>query len=800
MLVPIKWLNDFVDVSGISPEELADKLVSCGFEVEEIVDLTKDVTGVVTAKINSVEKHPNADRLIVCKVTADGEYTVVTNNITLKPGDIVPFAKDGAKLHSGSEIHRGEVRGVFSDGMFCGGKELNLTESDVKGAGEDKVLVLPEGTPVGVEFHKALELDDIVLDIGITANRIDANGILGIAREVAAVTGHELKMPSDYIDLPVGNEINEKLQIVNEAPDLCFRYFAAMVKDVKITESPTYIKRRLKAAGLRPINNIVDITNYILLEIGQPMHAFDLSTIKGGKIVVRRAHENEKIVALDGKEYTLSPENLAICNAEEPMAIAGVMGGAGYSIFDNTTDVVFESAGFKRDSIRRTSRSLGLSSDSSQRYSKGIDRYSQMMGLKKAVGMVVKNGWGKAVGGTIDCYPDPVPEKKISFTATDIDKILGISVPEDKILSILNSLSIPTTRKNGVFISVIPGFREDIVGVNDIAEEVIRMYGYDAFPSESKMYGALITGTVTKEQANAKKIAAFMVGSGAFETLTYSFITPKSFDMLGLEQDSPLRNAVKLLDPLGEDYSVMRTSMAHSMLKALATNSIRRNKSARLFEIAKVFVPESLPLTDKLPLEKNVLAFAAYGPNEDFYSVKAVLEALFDYLRIEVEFAVGTYPYMHPTRTADIFANGKKIGYIGEISDKTAAAYGMDKRAYLAELDADYLESNASDYSGFKVISKYPSIERDLALVTDENIEAKKILAAIREAADTELLTDVQIFDVFQGANLKQEGKKSVAVRLTFRSNERTLVDDEVVKLIDNILVKLQTSLGIKLR
>ena len=800
MLVPIKWLNDFVDVSGISPEEIADKLVSCGFEVEEIIDLSKDVTGVVTARIDSVSKHPNADKLIVCEITADGKYTVVTNNSRLKPGDIVPFAKDGAKLHSGTVIKKGEVRGVLSDGMFTGGKELNLTEGDVKGTGEDKVLVLPQDTPVGVDVNKALELDDIVLDIGITANRIDANGILGIAREVAAVTGRELKMPSDYIDLPEGNDIGKKLSIVNEAPDLCFRYFAAMVTDVKITESPTYIKRRLKAAGLRPINNIVDITNYILLEVGQPMHAFDLSTIKGGKIVVRRAKENEKIVALDGKEYTLSPENLAICNAEEPMAIAGVMGGAGYSIFDNTTEVVFESAGFKRDSVRRTSRSLGLSSDSSQRFSKGIDRYSQLMGLKKAVGMVVENGWGKAVAGTIDSYPEPLPEKTVEFTASDIEKILGICVPEDKILSILNSLSIPTELSDGKFASKIPGFREDIVGVNDIAEEVIRMYGYDSFPSDSKMYGALITGTVTKQQANAKKIASFMVGAGAYETLTYSFITPKSFDMLGLPADSLQRKAVTLLNPLGEDYSVMRTSMAHSMLKALATNVIRRNKSARLFEISKVFIPETLPLTNKLPVEKNILVFGAYGAAEDFYSVKAVLEALFDYLRISVDFSAGTLSHMHPTRTALISADGRNIGYVGEVSDKTAAAYGIDKRVYLAEVDADYLETFAKDYSGFKVISKYPSVERDLALVTDENVEAKKILSAIREAADTELLTDVSIFDVFQGANLKEEGKKSVAVRLTFRSNERTLVDDEVVKLIDGILVKLQSSLGIKLR
>lgn len=798
MLVPIKWLKDFVDID-VSPEELADKLVSCGFEVEDIINTADDVKGVYTAKILSVEKHPAADRLIVCRVLADKEYTVVTNNTWLKCGDIVPFAADGAVLHGGKLITAGEVRGVKSDGMFTGGKDLNVTEGDIRGAGEDKVLVLPEDTPVGVDFVKAMELDDVVLDIGITANRTDANGILGIAREVAAVTGKKLKMPDDYMSVPCGNDIASDLEIINEAPDLCPRYLAAMIKDVVIEESPTYIKRRLKAAGLRPINNIVDITNYVLLEVGQPMHAFDLSTIKGGKIIVRRAGENEKIVALDGKTYTLNPDNLAICNAEEPMAIAGVMGGAGYSVFDNTTQVVFESARFKRDSVRRTSRSLGLSSDSSQRFSKGIDYYSQEWGLKKAVGMVVKHGWGKPVSGTIDCYPEPAAEKKISFTARDIKNILGISVPARFIVKTLNALEIPTEKQDKVMISTIPGFREDIVGVNDIAEEVIRMYGYDRFDRSSVMNGALIAGNVTKEQSVIASVKNFLVGAGAYEILTYSFISPKAFDMLEMPANDPMRKAVRLLNPLGEDYSVMRTTMAHSILKAVQTNAIRLNKDARLFEIAKVFRPETLPLTDKLPEEKQILAYAAYG-DEDFYTLKAVFEALFAYLRIDAVFKPGAIKHMHPTRTAVIEVNGNEIGYLGEVSASVSGTYGIEKRVYLAEVDCDYLAANASRYSGFKPISKYPPVERDLALVTDEKIPAGEILAAVRAAADSELLTDAVIFDVFVGPQLKIAGKKSVAVRLTFRSTERTLVDSEINALIEKILLKLAETLGITLR
>lgn len=801
MLVPVKWLKDFVNIDNISIPELADKLVSCGFEIEAVINQADAVKGVKTCKVIATEQHPNADKLIVCKIDLeDGvERQIVTNNRWIQAGDIVPVALDGAKLYSGMEIHSGALRGVHSDGMFCGGSELNLTEADYKGAGEDKVLKLLDGTPIGKDINEVMGTDDVILDVGITANRTDANSIIGIAREVAAVTGQELKMPADYMDVPAGDGIKGQIEVINESTDLCSRYLCAMLTDVVITESPEYIKRRLKSSGLRPINNIVDVTNYVLLEVGQPMHAFDLRTIKGGKIVVRRAKDGEKIVALDDKTYTLNKDNLAICNAVEPMAIAGVMGGKEYSIFDDTSVVVLESARFARDNIRRTSRTLGLRSDSSARFEKGIDFISQEYGLRKAVGMIVSNGWGKIVSGTVDNYPNPAKTLEIDFTAEDINRILGITVPQEKMVEILNALTLTTTVDGDKLHTVIPGYREDIVGVNDIAEEVIRMYGYDAIETSLMPDAEMTAGGKTKKQECADKIKNFLVGKGAYEICTYSFVSPKAWDMLHLEEDSILRRNVKLLSPLGEDYSVMRTTLAHSMIKTMATNVLRGNKKGRFFEVAKTYIPYELPLT-RLPLEENKLCVGAYGEKENFYTFKSILEDLFDVLRINVRFKANEIAYMHPYRTAEIVTeSGKVVGYMGEVKYDVAKEYGVDKRLYLAEIDEEYIEDNARVFDFFKVVSKFQAVERDLALVCDLSLEADSLLDVINQAG-SELLIDSKIFDVYKGEALTKLGKMSIAVKLTFQAKDRTLKDEDVNKEIENILTALKEKLGINLR
>lgn len=800
MLVPVKWLKDFVDIN-ISIPELADKLVSCGFEIEAVINQADAVKGVKTCKILSVEQHPNADKLIVCKIDLnDGvERQIVTNNKWLQAGDIVPVALEGAKLFSGMEIHEGALRGVHSNGMFCGGSELNLTEADYKGAGEDKVLKLLDNTPIGKDINEVMGTDDIILDVGITANRTDANSILGIAREVAAVTGQTLKMPKDYMDIPVGDDINAHIKVENLATDLCPRYLAGMLTDVVVTESPEYIKRRLKSSGLRPINNIVDVTNYVLLEVGQPMHAFDLRTIKGNKIVVRRAEKGEKIVALDDKTYTLDSDNLAICNEVEPMAIAGVMGGANYSIFDDTSVVILESARFARDNIRRTSRTLGLRSDSSARFEKGIDFISQEYGLRKAIGMIVENGWGKVVAGTVDNYPVKTKTLEIDFTAKDINHILGIEVEQQRMVDILNSLTLTTTVDGDKMHTVIPGYREDIVGVNDIAEEVIRMYGYDAIQTSLMPDAEMTAGGKTKKQENADKIKNVLVGNGAYEICTYSFVSPKAWDMLHLEEDSVLRRNVKLLSPLGEDYSVMRTTLAHSMIKTMATNILRGNKQGRFFEVAKTYLPYELPLT-RLPKEENVLAIGAFGEKENFYSFKFIVEDLLSALRINVKFKATDIAYMHPYRTANIVtSDGTVIGYLGEVKYDVAKEYDVDKRMYIAEINEEYLEDNALSFDAFKVVSKFQAMERDLALVCDLTLEADTLLETVKSAC-SELLIDTKVFDVYKGEALTKQGKMSVAIKLTFQAMDRTLKDADVNTEIDNVLSALKEKLGIVLR
>lgn len=800
MLVPVKWLKDFVDVK-LSTTELADKLVSCGFEIEGVTEQKDLVQGVVSALITAVEKHPNANKLVVCTIDVnDGTpKTIVTNNADLVAGDIVPVALEGAKLASGKTIHAGELRGVHSDGMFCGGEELNLTEADYPGAGEDHVLRLLPETPIGKDINEVVGTDDTILDIGVTANRMDANGILGIAREVAAVTGEKLHMPEDYATLDGDVQNLEDLTVENLASDLCPRYMATMVKDVKITDSPDYIKRRLKAVGLRPINNIVDITNYVLMEIGQPMHAFDLRAIAGNKIVVRRAEKDEKITALDGKTYTLTQDNLVIANANEPMAIAGVMGGKDYSVMPDTTTIVFESARFARDSVRRTSRSLGLRSDSSARFEKGVDYASQVYGMQKAIGMIVANGWGTPVYGTIDNFPIKPEVKSIVYTAKDIENILGVPVPAERIAEILNSLTLETTIDGEKLSTVVPGYREDMVGINDIAEEVIRIYGYDHVVTTLLPDTEVVAGGKNKKQLAADKIKNLLIGKGAYEIVTYSFISPKAWDSLHLPADSELRNCVRLLSPLGEDYSVMRTTLAHSMIKTIATNYLRGNKYGRFFEVAKTYLPKELPLKE-LPVEKNKLAIGAYGEKENFYRLKAIVEDLLSVLRINATYKATTLPYMHPTRTAEIVADdGTRIGYLGEVSEVVGTEYGVDKRMYLAELDEEYLEDNASNFDSFKVVSKFPAMERDLALVCDIKLEASTLLATIKDST-LNLPVEARVFDVYTGGRLAELNKKSVAVKLTFQSMERTLKDDEVNAEIAAILTTLNERFGITLR
>ncbi len=795
MLIPLKWLKEYVDID-LTPAELADKLVSCGFEIEQIIDLSDKFSGVVTAKVVSLEKHPAADRLKVAKLDIGKSdlLQVVTNATNIKEGDIVPVATDGARLATGLNIKSGELRGVASYGMLCGGEEIAADDNDYPGASQDGVLVFAPETPVGADVNVILGRDEIVLDVGITSNRTDANSVYGIAREVAAVTGKPLK-PLNLSYAENKEDISSYIGLDNLAPDLCPRYMGKVVKNVKICPSPEIIKQRLRAVGLRPINNIVDITNYVLFEIGQPMHAFDIEAIEGGRIVVRRAEKDEKIVCLDEKEYTLNENNLVIANTKRGMAVAGIMGGRDFSVLDTTSTIVFESARFARDNVRRTSRSLNLRSDSSARFEKGIDYWSQEAGMNRALALIHQYGWGEIVGGVADSFPNKPEEKRIEFKSADIEKILGISVPESEILHILNALTIQTRKEGDKFVSIVPPYREDMVGVNDIAEEVIRIYGYSHITPTLMKYAKMVVGGRSKQQETAEKIKNILLAEGCHETVTYSFISPKAFDSLCLPEGDKLRNAIRLDNPLGEDFSVMRTTMAHSMIKTIATNYLRGNKALRLFEVAKTYIPKELPLND-YPIEKNTLIIGSLG--DDYYAIKSILENLLSALRIEAEFVRGTRPYLHLGRCAEISVNGSVIGYIGEVSDIVAANYDIDKRVYIAEVDFEYLVENARPIRQFRTVPKFPMVERDIAVVCSLDTEASKLLKIIEKTAGT-LLIDSYVFDVYTGGQV-ESGKKSVAINMVFQSAEKTLKDEDVNALIANILNALAREADAKLR
>ena len=796
MLAPVSWLKDYVDIN-VSPEKLAEKLVAIGFEVEGIEYQAKKATSVKTCKILSVEKHPNADKLRVAQVDIGGKTIQVVTNVAVEGGEYTAVALDGAVLADGKTIKRGELRGVLSEGMFCGPEEIGFTAADIDGQKEDDILRFAEGTELGIDAAVALGFDDVVLDVSVTANRPDCNSIYKLAKEVAVALGTECREPEIGYKA-TGASVNEVVSVTVKDKDLCPRYMAACVRDVKIFPSPEKIRRRLRAVGIRPINNIVDITNYVLIEIGQPMHAFDSRYLAGGKIVVRRAEEGEHIVTLDGKDNTLNSSMLAICDAEKPVAVAGIMGGEYSGIQPDTSTIVFESAKFARDSVRRTSRALNLRSDSSARFEKGIDFASQEYGLERALTLVYETGSGVIGKGVIDVKVDYEKVRDVRFTTAKLRRILGCAVPEKQLVAILSRLGIPVEKgEDGVFTAHVPDARSDIEGVNDIAEEFIRVYGYSHVKPTLFAHSALTRGGVPADIAFRNRVKGELVSLGLNECITYSFTSPVFADRLRIPADSELRRTVELVNPLGEALSVMRTVLTHSMLEVLAYNAAHFNKSASLFEIAKTYHPKSLPLTE-LPEEKEKLVIGMYGADADYFALKGVLDGLFRALRVEPRYTRSSLAFLHPGRGADIEVEGSVIGYAGEIHPDVASEYGADVRLYAAELDLDALAKLCTAGARFKEFSKYPPVERDLAVVVSDDVQAGDMIAAVKEAGIADM-TDAEVFDVYRGAQVG-EGMKSIAMNFSFASPVRTLTDDEIAAEMAKILALLEEKFDAKIR
>lgn len=795
MKVSLSWLKDFVDID-VTVNELADKLVGAGFEVEEIIESGSTMKNVVLGKIVKLEKHPDADKLQICQIDigAGEPVQIVTGAQNVSLGDLVPTALHNSLLPTGQIIKKGKLRGVASDGMLCSGEELKLSEEDYKGAGVYGIMLMNgEKYPLGTDLNEIFENSDVILDIGVTANRSDCNSVLGIAREVATVLKKPLKMPEMSFSTDGAVNIKDIVDVEVEDSDLCPRYMAAAVTDIKIESSCDYIQKRLKSVGLKPINNIVDITNFVRVEIGQPMHAFDSDCLEGGKIVVRRARDGEKMTALDDKEYTLDNTMLAICDEKKPCAIGGVMGGINSCIGENTRTIVFESAKFLRDNVRRTSRSLNLRSDSSYRYERGIDFESQRLGLMRALSLIDKFSYGKVADGIIDRLAGEITQNSVVTGVDEINSILGIDVPANVIVDTLNSLQIETVlESDGSLKCVAPAFRDDIENANDIAEEVIRLYGYDKINGTLLVGGNQTLGGKNQQQKNSDTIKEICVSQGMSETLTYSFTSPKCFDVLKLDDTDSRRECIRLLKPLGEDMSIMRTTLSYSMICALAGNNLKSNRTAKLFELSKIYLPKK---EEVLPEEVNMLVMGSYGEGEDFFTMKGAVEVLLEKFGINAEYRRAQINYLHIGRSAEIYVGKTCIGYLGEVHPEVANSFDVSDRLYLAELNVDLLNKFADFSYKFKAISNYPPIERDIAIVVDENVLAGDLLACVRKGGGN-LLSDAKIFDIYRNESAIGKDKKSVAINLVYRIAERTLTDDEVNAKTERILSKLSGEFG----
>lgn len=788
MYISLSWLKQYVDID-VSVEELCEKMIHIGFEVEDLQDLSKTMNNVVVGRVTAMEKHPDSDHLWICQVDvgSDEPIQIVTGAQNVFEGAYVPAALHKSDLPNGMHITKGKLRGVPSNGMLCSGEELNLKAGDFPNADVNGIMIMDDTYPAGTDMREVLQLNDYLIDFKITANRPDCNCVLGVAREAAVALNKEFKAPvPTYSEM--GGNVNDHIAIRVEDYDLCPRYMGRIVKNLRIKESPDWMKQCLRAAGMRPINNIVDITNYVMLETGHPMHAFDLRDVKGAQIIVRRAKNGEAFTALDDKAHTLTDNMLVIADAEEPSCLAGIIGGLNSEIKEDTTDLLFECAKFRRDSVRRTARTLGVRTESSARFERGVDTIGVEYAMNRALQLINELDAGDIVSGVIDCNDGLPAPRCLQVPAQKINDLLGIAVAFDTIVDILNSLGIVTELNDGVLSCQIPANRDDIEGCADLAEEVMRIYGCEHIVS-TPIRGDIIRGRKLPERIKTDRVKSVLIANRMREIATYSFIGSKAIDVLNLADNDPRRNAVSLINPLGEEYSTMRTQLLTSMLTVLSTNYNRKTQSARLFEVSKRFVPKSLPLTEQ-PLEIPTLAIGMYGSDEDFFTLKGVVESLFDAFGATADFSAANEPYLHPGRQAVATYNDTALATFGEVHPDVAAAYDMPVRIYVAEVDLQALFAIECPRILYKALPRFPAVERDLALLCDKAMPVASIEKIIRQAGG-KLLEQVELFDVYEGAQI-EAGKKSVAYSLKFRAADRTLSDEDIDPALTNIFAKLK--------
>lgn len=805
MNTSLSWIKAYVPDLNVTAQEYTDAMTLSGTKVEGFEELDADLDKIVIGQIDKIEKHPDADKLIVCQVNVGTETVqIVTGAPNVKEGDKVPVVLDGGRVAGGHEpgsrveggvkIKKGKLRGVESFGMMCSIEELGSNKDMYPESPEYGIYIFPEDAQVGESAVKALGLDDVVFEYEVTSNRVDCFSVIGIAREAAA-TFRKSFVPPVVTETGNGEDVNDYIKVSVKDTKLCPRYCARVVKNIKIGPSPKWMQRRLASVGIRPINNLVDITNYVMEEYGQPMHAYDLDTIAGREIIVRRAAKDEKFVTLDGQERQMDDSVLMICDGEKSVGIAGIMGGENSMITDDVHTMLFEAACFDGTNIRKSSKKVGLRTDASGKFEKGLDPNNAKAAIDRACQLVEELGAGEVVGGIVDVYGKKKEPVRVPFDAEKINAILGTDISREEMLSYFKMLDLEYDAETNEVIA--PTFRHDLFRLADLAEEVARFYGYDNIPTTLPA-GEATAGKLSfklRIEEIARDIAEFC---GFSQGMSYSFESPKVFDKLLIPADSPLRNTVEIMNPLGEDYSIMRTTSLNGMLTSLATNYNRRNKNVRLYELGNIYLPKTLPLSE-LPEERMQFTLGMYGEG-DFFSMKGVVEEFFDKVGLRGKESYDPNagkPYLHPGRQANIIYNGETVGYLGEVHPEVADSYGIGTRAYVAVIDMPYIVKMATFDRKYAGIARFPAVNRDISMVVPKHILAGQIEEVIEKKGGA-YLESYGLFDLYEGSQIK-EGFKSIAYSIVFRAKDKTLSDAEVTEAMDRILKALD-GMGIELR
>ena len=810
MQVSIKWLKDYIDFTE-TPEQLADKLTMAGIPVENVVDPGEGLEKVVTGRIEKLEPHQNSDHLQICTMNVGlaENIIIVTGAQNVAEGQVVPVAMVGAHLPNGMKISKGKLRGVASNGMLCSAQELKLDLEKLPEEQKTGIFILPSDTPVGIPAKDVLGLNDVVLEFELTANRADCFSVFGLVREIAAITGNKPHFPEIKVNEDDNTKLNDIFSVEIADPDLCSRFSTRMLKNVKIGPSPEWMQQRLEGAGIRSINNVVDVTNFVMIELGHPMHAYDYDKITGKKLIARRAIEGEELHTLDDTSRKAKGEMLVIADSEKAAGLAGIMGGFETEITDTTTTVVLESADFYGPCIRRTARACGLSSEASGRFERGVDSETTIKALDRAAQILQEMGACTVCEGIVDVYPNPKQANYVTFTPEQINNHLGTNIAKDVMLNIITSVGFDVTKDENDEITVkVPSWRNDVTCMADISEEIARLHGFDKIKS-TLPNGVSMQGTQSAKQTFIDKVKASLSSQGLYETISFALTNEETFNKLNIPQDSPLRKAVPIMNPLSDEYPLVRTTLLSSIFDNLARNLARKNDDVALFEVGSVFFPKALPVTE-LPDEVVKIAGAitgrrnAQGWNQandmvDFYDAKGIIEELLANLRVtRYTVEAGTHYAMHPGKTA-LFKKGRDvIATVGEVHPAVLSAYGITKPVYIFELDATTVMKYMAKDLKYKALPKYPATSRDLAMLVDVDVNAADIEKAMTKAAGQNL-TQITLFDVYTGKQV-EEGKKSLAFSLTFQSNDKTLTDAEIDPAIEKIVAKLQKDFNANLR